>query len=278
MDAITPIWNALLVWPIEGALLGLTELTASAGVAIIIFTVAVRTLMLPLGLQQIKSQRAMARLQPHLAELQRRHAGDRQRLGQETMRLYKEHGVNPIAGCLPLVLQMPIWFALYSALLNLSSPERDVTAFQASFLWIPNLAHSTVVQPDNPATWPQVILPVLTAFTQWVVQRMSTMPSSDPQQQQMSKMMEFMPLMFLVFSFQVASGLVLYWVVSNLYSIVQQRFTIGWGTLPMLGTPVPAAPPGPSGGPPKRPSPTASASANTRRRAPGPPGRRRKGR
>jgi YidC/Oxa1 family membrane protein insertase len=277
VDALTPIWNQLLVWPIEGALLSLTAFTASAGLAIIVFTVVVRTLMLPLGLQQIKSQRAMLQLQPHLAELQRRYASDKQRLGQETMKLYKEHGVNPIAGCLPLVLQMPIWFALYSALINLSSAERDVAAFQASFLWIPNLAHPSTVQPDNPVTWPQVILPLLTAFTQWVVQRMSTMPSSDPQQRQMSRMMEFMPLMFLVFSFQVASGLVLYWVVSNLYSIAQQRFTTGWGTLPILGTPLPAVQPGPDGRSTdnsRRPSPSTSRG----RRAPGPSGRRRKGR
>lgn len=277
MDAITPIWNLFLVWPIEGALLSLTALTSSAGIAIIIFTIAVRTLMLPLALQQIKSQRAMLRLQPHLAELQRRHTGDRQRLGQETMKLYKEHGVNPVAGCLPLVLQMPIWFALYSALINLSSVERDVEAFRASFLWIRNLAEPSMIHFEDPATWPLVILPLLTAVTQWVVQRMSTMPTSDPQQQQMSRMMEIMPIMFLVFSFQVASGLVLYWVVSNLYSIIQQRFTTGWGTLPILGTPLPSAQPGPDAraeGRSRRPSP----SGNSRRRAPGPPGRRRKGR
>src|SRR4030095_726550 len=100
---------------------------------------------------------------------------------------------------------MPIWFALSSALINLGHNNE---AFQTPFLWIPNLAG-----PD-----PLYILPVLTGATQWVVQRMSTMPSTDPQTQQMNRMMEFMPIMFFIFSLQVASGLALYWVVSNVYS------------------------------------------------------------
>src|SRR5688572_27839604 len=121
--------------------------------------------MLPLGIQQARSQKAMARLQPQLREIQKKYSGDRTKQGQEQMRLYRESGVNPVAGCLPLVLQMPIWFALYSSLINLGSTERDIGAFQAAFVWIPNLAH-----PD-----PIYILPVLTGVTQWVVQRMSTM-------------------------------------------------------------------------------------------------------
>jgi len=225
LDALLPVWNPFLVWPIEHALLALTALTTSAGIAIIIFTVAVRTVMLPLSIIQIRSQKAMMALQPQIRELQRRHSGDRARLGQEQMRLYRESGVNPAAGCLPLVLQMPIWFALYSALLNLGNVEAGAEEFQASFLWIPNLAHSD----------PFYILPVLTGITQWVVQKMSVLPTADPQQQQMNRMMEFMPIMFFVFALQVASGLTLYWVISNVYSFFQQYFTVGWGSLPFLG-------------------------------------------
>lgn len=238
MDAFTSVWNSLLVWPIEGALLYLTTLTASAGIAIILFTIIVRTVMLPLSFQQVKSQRAMMELQPRLKELQRRHGGDRQRIAQEQMRLYREAGVNPVAGCLPLVLQMPIWIALYSALINLSN---NVDAFKTSFLWIPNLAAPSTPVPENPATWTLLILPILAGATQWVVQRMSVMPTADPQQQQMNRMMEFMPIMFFVFSLQVGAGLALYWVVSNIYTIVQQRVMVGWGTLPYLGSSAPAA-------------------------------------
>jgi len=240
MGGFTEIWNVILVWPIEHALLALTQAFGSAGLAIIIFTFAVRTLMLPLGIQQARSQKAMFRLQPQLREIQKRYAGDRTKQSQEQMRLYRESGVNPVAGCLPLVLQMPIWFALYSALINLGSPERDIAAFQAAFLWIPNLAYTA--QHATPPFDPLYILPVLSGITQWIVQRMSTMPSTDPQTQQMNRMMEFMPIMFVVFSFQVAQGLVLYWVVSNVYSFFQQYFLVGWGNLPFLGAKAPPAP------------------------------------
>ena len=264
MEGLTYVWNLTLVWPIENALLGLTSLSASAGIAIILFTVAVRTALLPLSLVQVRSQKAMVQLQPQLAELQKKHGGDRQRLGQETMRLYRENGANPMLGCLPLLLQMPIWIALYSALINLSSPEREIADFHAAFLWIPNLGLPPDLKLEDPTTWAGLTLPVLTAATQWVVQRMSTMPSTDPTQAQMQRTMEFMPLMFLFFSFQVAAGLTLYWVVSNIYSIAQQRFTMGWGTLPWLGSPVPtpADPKSPPGGataphpPPRRRKPT----------------------
>ena len=261
---ITTIWNYVLVWNIESALVWLTSFTASAGLAIIVFTIIVRTAMLPLSLQQIKSQRAMASLQPRLRELQQRHAGDRGRMGQEQIRLYKEAGVNPMAGCLPMAIQMPIWFALYSSLINLSHNDPD---FQTRFLWIPNLAMPSTPHFEDPSTWALVVLPIVTAITQWVVQKMSTMPSTDPQQQQMNRMMEFMPFMFLLFSFQVAAGLTLYWVVSNVYSIVQQRFAVGWGSLPILGT---------KSLPSSDSPPSATASAISPPRESGPPPARRK--
>ncbi len=235
MDSFTNIWNLILVWPIEGALKGLAEFTDNAGLAIILFTIIVRTAMLPLSLQQIKSQKAMMQLQPRLRELQKHYAGDRGKMGQEQIRLYKEAGVNPLAGCLPMLIQMPIWFALYSSLVNLSS-DPNYHRFQTPFLWIPNLAMPSMPVFDDPGTWGLLILPVLTSITQWIVQKMSTMPTTDQQQQQMNRMMEWMPFMFLIFSFQVAAGLTLYWVISNVYSIFQQRFTVGWGSLPYFGT------------------------------------------
>jgi YidC/Oxa1 family membrane protein insertase len=222
-DVFLPIWNPFLVQPIETALRFFTELTGSAGLAIIILTIGIRTAMLPLTLIQVRSQKAMQRMQPQLKELQQKYGSDRQRMAQEQMRLYRENGVNPAAGCLPLVLQMPIWFALYAALNQLAA---TYPPFQEGFLWIPSLAHSD----------PYYILPVITGVTQWVVQRMSMLPTTDPQQQQMNRMMEFMPLMFFFFSLQVASGLALYWVVSNVYTFFQQYFMVGWGTLPFLGS------------------------------------------
>lgn len=271
-DVFLPVWNGLLVGPIESALIALAEATSSAGLAIILFTIAVRTALLPLGIMQAKSQKAMYALQPHIKDLQKRYSNDRQKLSQEQMRLYKEKGVNPLAGCLPMLLQMPIWFALYSALLTLAS---DQPLFQQSFLWIDNLAHHSTPTPEDPRTWTLVILPVLTAATQWVVQRMATLPAADPQQQQMNQMMQFMPLMFLVFSFQVASGLTLYWVISNIYSIVQQYFTLGWGTLPLLGSGSLVDGPEPSRG--DQPQNGKSNTATPRRKGPGQAPRRKRG-
>lgn len=235
-DVFMPVWNTFLVNPIESALLYLTELTSSAGLAIIFFTIAIRTLMLPLGIQQARSQKAMTRLQPQLREIQKRYAGDRTKQSQEQMRLYRESGVNPAAGCLPLVLQMPIWFALYAALQNLANNPELYPDFQSGFLWLPSLAH-----PD-----PIYVLPVLTGATQWVVQRMSTMPVADPQQAQMNRALEFMPLMFVFFAFSFPSGLAVYWVTSNVYSFAQQYFLVGWGNLPFLGA-KPSTGPGANG-------------------------------
>jgi YidC/Oxa1 family membrane protein insertase len=269
-DAFLPIWNGLLVGPIEGSLITLAEATGSAGLAIILFTIVVRTVLLPLGIMQAKSQKAMFALQPQIKELQKKYGSDRQKMSQEQMRLYRESGVNPLAGCLPMALQMPIWFALYSALITLAN---DFPLFQQSFLWVENLALPSMPGPD-PRTWPLVILPILTAATQFVVQKMSTMPSADPQQQQMNQMMQFMPLMFLVFSFQVASGLTLYWVISNIYSIVQQYFTVGWGSMPFLGAKIVPVTPEPS---PKDQRNGPAGSDSPRRKGPGQPPRRKRG-
>ena len=231
MEFLLGPWNQFLVFPIRDALLWLSGATTSGGLAIILFTIIVRTAMLPLGIAQVRSQKAMLRLQPRLREIQRKHEGDKQRQAQEQMALYRESGVNPVAGCLPMVVQMPIWLALYSALVTLAN-DPEYTAFHQPFLWIHDLSHWSTPGPD-PSTWPLVILPVLTAGTQWVVQRMSMLPTADPQQQTMNRTMEFMPIMFLFFSFNVPAGLVLYWVVSNVYSIFQQYFFMGWGTLPV---------------------------------------------
>ncbi|HZS02309.1 MAG TPA: YidC/Oxa1 family membrane protein insertase, partial [Chloroflexota bacterium] len=197
------LWNTALVLPLEEALIFFAQVTGSAGLAIILFTIVVKVVLFPLTWQQIKSQRAMAVIQPKIKKAQKQFGKDRAKLSEETMRIYKENNVNPASGCLPLVIQMPIWFALYQALQHLG---QENVLFQESFLWLPNLA-----QHD-----PFYILPVLTAVTQWGIQRMMTPPTVDPQQAQMNRAMQIMPIMFLFFSLQFPSGLVLYWVTSNL--------------------------------------------------------------
>lgn len=204
------------------------------GFAIILFTVLVRGATFPLNLQQIKSSKAMQALQPKLKELQEKHKGDREKLASEQMRLYKEHGVNPLGGCLPMLVQMPIWIALYRALINLSTEG----LLSEGFFWIPSLAGPVStwgggidwLWPFPPSIgWPNalayLVMPVLLVVSQLFMQNQMTPPSSDPQQQQVQSIMKFMPLMFGYFALIVPSGLTLYWFTSNILGVAQHYFT-----------------------------------------------------
>jgi YidC/Oxa1 family membrane protein insertase len=198
----------------------------SWGVAIILFTVIVKTLTLPLTLKSVRSMKRMQEIQPKMQVLQRQHKNDKEKLMQEQMALYKEHGVNPVAGCLPMLIQMPIWIALYSALFHLAAENPD---FATPFLWIQNLGMPEFKPENFPHQLP--ILAILTGVTQWITSKMAQQPTTDPQQQTMNQVMQFMPLMFIFFSLSVPAGLVLYWVASNLYQMIQQYFITGWGGL-----------------------------------------------
>ena len=149
------------------------------------------------------------------------------------MKLYREEGVNPLGGCLPLLLQMPFFFAFYHALINLGSGEMAHPAFQESFLWVENLSQPDVLGPELTGLGFPVpfLLPLLAGGTQWVQQRMMTTPSGDPQQRLQQQMMMFMPLMIIVIGVNFGAGLALYWVVQNVFGIVQQYFITGWGAL-----------------------------------------------
>jgi YidC/Oxa1 family membrane protein insertase len=205
---------------------------ASWGVAIIVFTIVVKTLTLPLTLTSMRSMKRMQTIQPQLQQLQKQYKNDKEKLMAEQMRIYKEHGVNPVAGCLPMVVQMPVWLALYGALSHLATDHVRFPEFAQPFLWIPNLGQPEFHMANFPYQLP--ILAILTALTQWMTTRMSMQPTQDPQQQMMNQMMQFMPLMFLFFSLNVPAGLVLYWVTSNLYQMIQQYFLTGWGGLRTL--------------------------------------------
>lgn len=204
------------------------------GFAIILFTVAVRLATFPLNLQQIKSSKAMQALQPKMKEIQEKYKNDKEALAKAQMDLYREHGVNPLGGCLPVLVQMPIWLALYRSLLQLS---REGLLTQG-FFWIPSLSGPVSdysgglswLWPLPPAVgWPSaiayMILPVLLVVSQLYMQQMLTPPATDPQQASMQSVMKFMPLMFGYFALIVPSGLTLYWFTSNILAMGQQYFT-----------------------------------------------------
>lgn len=221
------MFDTLIVNPIIAALVGLDGLVGSYGLAIILLTLIVKLITLPLTAQQLRATKEMQALQPRIQELQKKHKNSRDKLTQETMALYKEQGVNPLSGCLPLIIQMPVWIGLYQALLRMA----DRGLLEAGFLWLPALSQPRGLPPVELGSWPYVILPVLTVVSQYVVQKMTTPPSTDPQANVMTQMMMIMPLMFGFFALQVPSGLALYWVTTNFFTLVQQGFVSGWGSL-----------------------------------------------
>lgn len=217
-----PGWD-FFVRIIENGLNFFADLTGSAGFAIIIFTIIVKLLVTPLTVRSLKSSRAMQSLQPKIKALQKRYGNDRQKISAETMRLYQEHGVNPLASCFPMLAQIPIFIGLYQAISNLSGAS--VGEWAEGFLWLPSLA-----QPDQLR-----ILPFVAAFFQLIQTRMS-MPTgkfkpTDPQQVMMLQMMQFLPITVIIFGWTFASGLVIYWATQSIFGAVQQYFITGWGAL-----------------------------------------------
>jgi YidC/Oxa1 family membrane protein insertase len=214
-------------------------LFSSFGLTIIVFTVLVRAAMYPLTIKQLKATKAMQSIQGQLAELQKKYAKDRQMLAQEQMKLYRQSGMNP-AGCiLPMLIQMPIWIALYQAIIKVLGAEPENFLDLSKYLYSSWTMVFSNVPLGNHFLWLDLaspdkfmIMPILTAVSMWVQQKMSTLPSPDPRQQQQSQMMLWMmPLMFFVLSLQFPSGLTLYWVASNIIGIVMQYFVTGWGGL-----------------------------------------------
>lgn len=188
--------------------------TGNYGVSIIVLTISVRLLLLPLTLSQVRSLRKMQELQPELQRIQKKYKDDPQKLNEETLKLWREHKVSPLSGCLPVLIQLPILWALFKALntLHFQGP--------ASFLWIHNLA-----APD-----PYYVLPGLAAVTTYWQSAIS-MPkaSADPSQQAMYRTMTYVfPFFVAWISLTLPAGLALYWVISNLFSIGQQWLINRW--------------------------------------------------
>jgi YidC/Oxa1 family membrane protein insertase len=232
------IWNIAILDPVMNGLIALSQLLwNNFGLAIIVLTVVVRIILMPLTFQQTKSTKAMQSLQPKIQEIQKRYARDQQRMQREMMAMYKEAGMNPL-GCLwPMVIQMPIWIALYQSIMQAlaATPENLLLLSKHLYSWdmvanaIPlneNFLGLKLSQPD-----PTMILAILVGVTMWVQQKMVTAPPTDQKQQQMSSMTTLMmPMMFAFFTLSFPSGLALYWVVSNIIGILVQYIVGGgWG-------------------------------------------------
>jgi YidC/Oxa1 family membrane protein insertase len=216
-----PIWDQYVNF-VEWFLGELGEILGNGGLAIIAFTIIVKTILLPLTIKSTKSTKAMQELAPKIKEIQKKHGADRQAASAEQMALYQAYGVNPMAGCLPMLIQMPIFFGVYFGIRDMSNS--GVQGFGEGFLWVPDLS---VADPLH-------ILPILAGVFQLVQTRMlrpAHQKITDPQQQMMNTMMTFLPLSVVIFGWGFAAGPVLYWVVQAMYSVVQQWFIGGWGAI-----------------------------------------------
>jgi YidC/Oxa1 family membrane protein insertase len=230
-------WDIALLQPLINVLIAISHyLFNNFGITIIILTLIIRFILLPLTLRQLRSSKKMQDLQPQLAELQKKYAKDKQKLAQEQMKLYKESGVNAAGCALTMIIQFPIWIALYqSIILALAfNPEALLNLSRYLYPWAVPLAQL----PFNPnflgvnLAVGNPVLAVLVGISMWVQQKMVTPANQDPRTAQQSQMMLWMmPLMFTFFSFSFPAGLAIYWLVSNLFSIVIQYFVTGWGGL-----------------------------------------------
>ncbi|MCB0115179.1 MAG: membrane protein insertase YidC [Caldilineaceae bacterium] len=252
--ATTPpegLWQQLAVWPLANALIWLNDfinnmaIPYSWGFAIILFTIIIKVITFPLTMTQIRGMQAQRELQPKLQELQKKYGKDREKLAQEQMKLYQEAGVNPLGGCLPLVIQMPVLFGLYSALVALGPRLND-----AHFFWIPDLGfpHFTEGLTWIPTLFNEgsygmlagyLILPALLMVSQVFMQKyMTPTPPAggDGQNKMMTQMTTMMTLMFGFFTLQVPAGLTLYWVTSNLLQMGQQSFIMRGSATPAAST------------------------------------------
>lgn len=271
-DFLGVIWttfqNTLL-----NILVALNSVVGSPGIAIIIFTILMRFVTVPLTMKALRSSKHMQQIQPLVKEVQKKYAKDRQKQQEETMKLYRDYGVNPAAGCLPMLIQLPIFIGLYGALsatlpqfrgteAEVAKQAGDYLVHLRSILWNPDWVNPTAAWVNNawndawltsvanfnrPFLWvpslaahdPLYIWPVLSGMFQFIQSRMA-MPRRDPnnpmdpQQRMMQNIMQFMPIYIVFISLAFPAGTVIYWAFSSLFGAAQQYFITGFGALPDL--------------------------------------------
>lgn len=246
-------WNQILVWPILNLLIGLyvgfsfLQIPGALGFAIIALTVIIRILLTPLTHAQLRSAKKMQELKPRLDELNKKHKGDKVKLQQAQMALYKEMGVNPAAGCLPLLVQFPVFIALYSVFTQILGsgnggafvsevnkvlyfPWLHITKLNLSFFGL-----DLAIKPNQWQTHGVLLLaiPLITGALQYLQTRLMTTPTpkavvkpnEEDQMQAIQKQMTLiMPIMIGVFALSFPVGLALYWNIFTLFGIMQQLY------------------------------------------------------
>jgi len=258
-----PGWQDYVVEPMTQLLTLIADGVGGYGLAILLFTLILRIAIFPLTMKGIRSQKKLQDLQPVIADIKKRARGDRSRESQMTMELYKKEGVNPAAGCFPILLQMPILLAMYGALLTVGGclgPDGEnlqvvgggigADAYNScknaggymlldqNFLWF-NLAdidRTINFGSALPQNWPDPatyisVLAILGGLTFWIQTYMTVTPSQEPTgaQATMQRVMQWYPLFFVFIGWVFFSGILLYWVFAAVIQIVQQYFLSGLG-------------------------------------------------
>ena len=258
----TPIFQVLFII-LAAVYQGLENLAvpAAIGWSIVVLTIVVRAVLIPLFRKQLVSQRRIQMLSPEVKEIQKRYKGDRVKIQQAQQELYKERGVNPLAGCLPLLLQLPLLFIMYSVIQNgltNQDPNAMLNVFGIQLVTLDcqnagDLSRpciDTIVPLLGDVSRPQVlfsvfglgisVLAALSAVLQLIQSRMMLPPpdptNTDPNVRIQRQMMLFLPLISIVYGGFLPAGLFIYWIVATIFSIIQQYLIVGWGGMfPFLG-------------------------------------------
>ena len=268
MDLILYIYNTFLQDPLLNVLVIIFQILNSAGIpgalsiAVVALTVIIRMALWPLTSKQLKSSQKMAELRPHLDKIKKDHGHDKVRHQQEVTKLYKDHGVNPAAGCLPLLFQLPVFIALYQTLLDIVEFEKadflasinDKLYFPSFHLKeIPNTSFFGFKLEQQPSDWQQVgivilLVPIITGGLQFIQSKMMSPQKpknalvkkedekkkeslEDSMAQMQSQMIFIMPAMIAFFSYGFPLGLSLYWNTFTVIGIIQQYKVAGAGSL-----------------------------------------------
>ena len=243
MEIFALLWTEVIIKPMLNTLIVLyVVFFQNMAIAILLFTVIVRLVTLPLTLKQLRQMKKMTELQPKMREVQTKFAGDRTRISQETMKVYRDAGVSPV-GCLgPLIIQMPILIGLFRVLIQIlyTTPDDLIGYSERVYSWLTFVPVHQAVPINAQFLWldlgapdpSPIIIPFLVAATTFLQQKMTTTPSPDPRQQSSQAMMLWMiPIMLGFFALQFPAGLSMYWIVSNLIGVGIQYFITGWQPL-----------------------------------------------
>jgi YidC/Oxa1 family membrane protein insertase len=250
LGQIGQLFNYIITLPIFNVLMLLYHLFGSMALSIIVLTLIVRLALFPLTLRQLKSTKATQAIQPLIADVKKKYKDQKEQY-QAMQAIYKEYGVNPVAGCLPLLVQLPVLYGLFFALREALNVDNHGTLIylhslnQSIYPFLPKF----IIPPDPYMMWfggpinlghpdPTHILPILAGLATFLQLRMSQprnrSGAKDAMSQQMAIMQYVMPFVTFFFALNFAAGLALYWTTTSVFSMVQQYFVTGWGSLAVM--------------------------------------------